>query len=168
MLQINKTTTTTITITNITNITNIIINNVTNNTNNTNTTIVTNAGAAAGRVDMSGGGVVALGEEVESTNPAMPYKWSQTEDCVDVTVSLKTASADGAAGAGAAIAKRDLTVTIKSTQLSIVTKTGRVLLDLALHAPVRPSDSTWSMSGGDVEVSMEKVEEVPWPRLEKE
>ena len=120
-------------------------------------------GVAAGRVTMgeANGGAAVLGAEIESSDPGKPYKWTQSEESVDVT--LNTASfGDGAAS------KKEISVDIKSKHLKIAHKTLGVMLDIELNAAIKPSESTWSISGKDIEVSMEKVAEVAWSQLEKQ
>ena len=123
-------------------------------------------GMATGRIDMSGGSTGAthelLSKEMESSNPSQSYKWSQTEDSVDVTIRLKEL---GAAG----VSRKELDVIIKPTHLTICHKglSVRNLLDISLFSTIRPSESTWSMSGGEVEVNLEKASESVWKQLEE-
>lgn len=120
--------------------------------------------AASGRIDMTGQSEHAdlLSKELESCNPSQQYKWTQTEDTVDVIINTKAAGI-------ASVSKKDIVVSIKASHLSIVYKglAERSLLDIALNAAIKPSDSTWSMSGSDIEVSMEKAVEEVWQKLEK-
>ena len=41
-----------------------------------------------------------------------------------------------------------------------------VLAELALFARVAPGDSTWTVDGADVQITLEKAEEGTWGRLE--
>ena len=41
-----------------------------------------------------------------------------------------------------------------------------MLAELALFARVAPGDSTWVVDGADVHVTLEKIEEGTWGRLE--
>lgn len=122
-------------------------------------------GLATGRVDMepdSRGNAALMGRELDSKDSSTPYKWSQTEENVDVSFNLVSIGAAGAT-------KKDITVGISSTGLTIALKgpASRMLVEIKFASAIKPGDSTWSISGNDIEVSLEKVEEGKvWKQLE--
>lgn len=117
-------------------------------------------GVASGRVEMPSGGSDLLSKEMHSSDPGKPYSWTQSEDTVDVSLNMVSFSEEK-------VSKKELIVSIKSTHLNISHKTLGPMLDLSLSAAIKPSDSTWSISGDVIEVSMEKSVEAVWQQLEK-
>lgn len=119
-------------------------------------------GVASGSVEMpsSSDGSALLSKEIESSDPRNPYKWTQTEESVDVCFSTLSFGDNAAA-------KKDIRVHIKPKQLKIEHTSLGTMFDIELSSAVKPSESTWSISGSDIEVSMEKAAETVWKQLEK-
>jgi hypothetical protein len=99
-----------------------------------------------------------------STDPLQSYEWNQDEDTVDVCFKLPAEYKD--------VSKKFLSVDISSNKLKVVRKAEAdvasediSLLDLALFAGIKVSDSTWSRSGDSIEFSLEKTTESEWAQL---
>lgn len=86
------------------------------------------------------------------------YSWEQSDEDIDVEVSLPPG-----------LTKKHLTIKILPRLVSVtwpdvgVAKAGEVALKL--FDAVRPDESTWTMDGQKVVLSMEKSEEGQWPML---
>ena len=110
-------------------------------------------------------GRAEAGSEGSSSSSEAPlsvgqYKWSQTPDDLEVTISLP----DGTA-------KKDLAIKLNAKSISVQLKSAdKPLVDLNLFARVLPDESTWTLgeSGGlpHVAIMVEKAEGVTWNRLE--
>jgi hypothetical protein len=112
---------------------------------------------ASGRAEGSGEGSSSSSEAPLS---AGQYKWSQTPDDLEVTVSLPSGTA-----------KKDLAIKLNAKSISVQLKSAdKPLVDLNLFARVLPDESTWTLgeSGGlpHVAIMVEKAEGVTWNRLE--
>ncbi|UZJ54967.1 hypothetical protein CBS101457_004287 [Exobasidium rhododendri] len=82
----------------------------------------------------------------------LPYKWDQTLEAVTLTVGLPT----GTRG-------KDLKVTIKKNSLSIVTKAdAKAIIQDALFNGIKEEDSTWSLSDGNLDIHLEKLQKDQW------
>lgn len=85
------------------------------------------------------------------------YSWNQTSDEVEVSV----ASLAGLRG-------RDVAVTISRVGLVVKRKADAAdLFALELFADVHTDDSTWTIGGDGLVVTMEKAREHTWPQLTK-
>lgn len=111
-------------------------------------------GVSSGRVAYPQEEQVATPEQ----DPSKPYSWSQNDEEVEVQLRLE-------AGKGK-IAKKEMDITIGPASLTVAEKSGAVLMDIALHARIRPDDSTWTISGDSIEFTLEKVNESAWKQLE--
>jgi hypothetical protein len=96
------------------------------------------------------------------------FTWMQSEEGVDISVRL-TSKSVGGSSARSRLVDVDITsfkVTVQGPVDGGSEKT--LLLDVRLHAPIRSSESTWSVSGDMLEIYLEKqAEGNMWPQLEK-
>jgi hypothetical protein len=83
------------------------------------------------------------------------YTWSQTPEDVDVTVPLPA----GAKG-------KDCKVKFGKRKLEINVVNGLSITFEPLYGQIRVDDSSWTVSKGDLVISMEKMnEDEVWPTL---
>lgn len=83
----------------------------------------------------------------------LPYKWSQALDTVTLSLPLPEG-----------VRARDLAVTIKRNALKVACKAGGgdTLLDDVLFDTIKEEDSTWSVSEGTLEITLEKTSQDRW------
>mmetsp|Transcript_11633 Transcript_11633/g.26901 ORF Transcript_11633/g.26901 Transcript_11633/m.26901 type:complete len:379 (-) Transcript_11633:189-1325(-) len=81
-------------------------------------------------------------------------QWTQTAEDVEVVIKVP----EGTKG-------RDLAVTIKVRALSAKLKSGETLVDLKLAEDVHPDDSTWTVSGDGLCITLEKANGSTWHGL---
>jgi broad specificity phosphatase PhoE/HSP20 family molecular chaperone IbpA len=92
-----------------------------------------------------------MDREIEEQSK-LPYKWDQTLEAVTLTVALPP----GTRG-------KDITVKIRKTSLSVVLKKGsEVILEDSLFNGIKEEDSTWSLSEGNLDVHLEKLQKDQW------
>lgn len=84
------------------------------------------------------------------------YTWLQQKEEVEVSVPVPKGAQ-----------KSDIKVVILADSLR-VEHAGTVLLEGQLAGMCSPNGSTWTMTGSRVEVTLEKAEEAPWPKLFRE
>ena len=83
------------------------------------------------------------------------YKWSQTPEDVEVLVPLP----EGAKG-------KDCSVKFSKRKLIIAVKNGLSLTLDPLYGDIRTDDSSWTVSKGELVITMEKAKETEvWPTL---
>lgn len=89
------------------------------------------------------------------------YKWSQTDDSIEIIVTLPIYTDT------TALTSKHLTVKITSTQVTVLIKsTSTELLNLTLSKSINASESTWLMAKNDLELTLAKREEgVSWTNL---
>lgn len=93
----------------------------------------------------------AAKEKEQAEQATLPYKWTQTLEEVDVTVSLPP----GTRG-------RDLIVDIKLTSLKVALKGKEPLFEGTLYKPIHLDDSTWSISDSLLEIHLDKSNKKEW------
>ena len=92
----------------------------------------------------------------EQQGAAQGWDWEETSEDVEVTLTVE----DGTSA-------RNLAVDIKSQSLRVVRKDdGGTLLELALYARVQPAECSWTLDGRQLQLTLEKVEEGTWGRLQ--
>lgn len=108
---------------------------------------------------------VAVSPECSSVDSSgRTFTWFQSEDSVDIALRLPHCSGSKC--------RSKPTVDISSSEVTIrgLAADGReasTLLNVNLYAPIRISESTWSVSGDMLEISLEKQGGgCMWPRLE--
>lgn len=88
------------------------------------------------------------------------YSWTQTAEEVDIRVPV----ADGTT-------TKDVRVTFGVRALTVALGHGKPSISLQLSASIRPDESTWTLqgsgSGRELNVHMEKLEQLPWRQLTK-
>lgn len=118
--------------------------------------------------------VTASSEQRSTDANGRAFTWTQSEEGVDISVHLNSAeSISGGSSSSSANWYRLVDVDISSSKVSVKVPVDggsekAVLLDVKLHAPIRSSESTWSVSGDVLEIYLEKqVEGNMWSHLEK-
>lgn len=87
----------------------------------------------------------------EESNVALPYKWEQTLQDVDVFVKFSE------------IRARDLIVEISPTKLKIQRKNeSEPIVEGELHSKVNVENSVWSLDNNQLNVHLEKVNQMEW------
>lgn len=115
-------------------------------------------GAARGAIEMVGGGEEAHRGGKDASRGLV---WTETDEGVEVQLTFP---------AGAAYTSKQLNVKIASRAVTVTLKAGgggEPLLSLRLKGAVSPDDSTWTVAGGVLEVTLEKTPSGPWGRLEE-
>ncbi|KAI9220197.1 HSP20-like chaperone [Blastocladiella britannica] len=90
-------------------------------------------------------------EREEAEQSALPYKWRQTLQDVDLTVPLPK----GTKG-------RDLAVKIEKKRLVAGLKGQAPIFEGELHSAVKIDDSTWLIEDGELSIHLEKVNKMEW------
>lgn len=84
------------------------------------------------------------------------YSWRQTDEDVEFSLDLPEGMT----------AKR-LEVQILPKMVKVMAKdSGALMKELKVFAPIRPDDSTWTVSSGLLQISLEKVSAGKWPMPE--
>eukprot|EP00929_Paragymnodinium_shiwhaense_P015850 TRINITY_DN123950_c0_g1_i1.p2 TRINITY_DN123950_c0_g1~~TRINITY_DN123950_c0_g1_i1.p2 ORF type:complete len:306 (+),score=101.12 TRINITY_DN123950_c0_g1_i1:133-1050(+) len=100
-------------------------------------------------------------EEEEAEEDARGWRWTQTESELEVTVAVPAGTSSK--GVSVVITRTGLKVALKGVD-------AKTLLDVKLHAAVRPDESTWTMGsdkkGPHVQITVEKEDEHTWSKLE--
>jgi len=100
-------------------------------------------------------------EEEEAENVKRGWRWTQSEEEVEITVSLPEGTAKGG-----------ISVTISRSSLRIALKadSANPLIDVKLLHPVCAEDSTWTMGsdakGPHVQVTLAKEQEQMWASID--
>ncbi|KAI8815697.1 putative nudC protein [Fimicolochytrium jonesii] len=87
----------------------------------------------------------------EDEQSALPYKWRQTLQDVDVTVQLPK----GTRG-------RDLAVTIGKRSLKVGLKGAEPIMEGELCNDIKLEESTWLIENGELEIHLEKINKMEW------
>ncbi|KAJ3044207.1 hypothetical protein HDV00_002885 [Rhizophlyctis rosea] len=88
----------------------------------------------------------------DAEQAALPYKWRQTLQDVDIVVPVPK----GTKG-------RDLEVVIKTKTIKVGFKKQEPIFEGDLCAPVKPEDSTWLLeSSQEIQIHLEKVNQMEW------
>ncbi|KAI9168150.1 hypothetical protein H9P43_007521 [Blastocladiella emersonii ATCC 22665] len=88
----------------------------------------------------------------EAEQAALPYKWRQTLQDVDVTIALPK----GTKG-------RDLVVKMDKAKLRVQIKgQPEPIMDGDLHSAIKLGDSTWLVESGELVLHLEKVNKMEW------
>lgn len=86
---------------------------------------------------------------------ALPYKWSQTVQDVDITATIP-----------ANLKARDLNVVISKTKLKVQVKGQDPIIDGDLSKPVHVDESTWTLEtvpdGKEIAIHLDKVNKMEW------
>ncbi len=122
-------------------------------------------GVSTGRVAMEGSEEANRGPTTSGEDAVRGFRWNETNELMEVCVTFPSDIAK--------VVSKDVKIKFGSKSLLVQVSNGgviNVLLDVPLLAgAVRPDDSTWSISGRDLEISMEKVDGTNkgrWGRLE--
>lgn len=82
----------------------------------------------------------------------LPYKWTQTLENISMIVPLDSG-----------IKGKDLAVSIKKRSLRVaLKKDNRVILEDSLFNTIKEEDSTWSLSDGNLDIHLEKIQQDQW------
>jgi len=91
----------------------------------------------------------------DAEQAALPYKWTQTIQDVDITVAVDRKYKG-----------RDLEVKIAKTKLRVAIKGGDVIIDGDLPKPIHIDESTWTLettsSGKEISIHLDKVNKMEW------
>ncbi|KAJ3129599.1 hypothetical protein HK100_008506 [Physocladia obscura] len=89
----------------------------------------------------------------EAEQAALPYKWKQTLQEVEVRVNV-----------GKGVRGKDLDIQIKKDSLRVAFKNKKdePIIDGLLCKSVKLEDSTWTIDNGEVLINLEKVNGVEW------
>ncbi|KAF2102778.1 CS-domain-containing protein [Rhizodiscina lignyota] len=91
----------------------------------------------------------------DAEQAALPYKWTQTIQDVDITVPV-----DGN------LKGRDLVVTMTKTKLKVGVKGKDPIIDGDLPHPILVDESTWTLettpSGKEISIHLDKVNKMEW------
>lgn len=118
-----------------------------------------NYGKAVGQVAMESTDTSQADKVHESNNPNSNYKWTQTEESVEIVLPLEK-------GEGSK-AKKQLMISITSSNISVIDKSSsRSLANINLLNPINKNDSTWSISGDNIEFYLEKLKDKWWDSVE--
>ncbi|EKG15408.1 hypothetical protein MPH_07380 [Macrophomina phaseolina MS6] len=86
---------------------------------------------------------------------ALPYKWTQTIQDVDITASIP-----------ANIKARDLNVVLSKTKLKVQIKGQDPIIDGDLSKPIHADESTWTLEtvpgGKEIAIHLDKVNKMEW------
>ncbi|KAJ3333931.1 hypothetical protein HDU76_000966 [Blyttiomyces sp. JEL0837] len=82
---------------------------------------------------------------------ALPYKWKQTLQDVDITTPIQKG-----------IKGRDLDVVIKKSYIKVGLKGKEPIFEGELSKPIKVEDSTWILDNGEVQIHLEKVNGMEW------
>ncbi|KAI8616244.1 HSP20-like chaperone [Chytriomyces sp. MP71] len=95
----------------------------------------------------------AASEKQAAEQAALPYKWKQTLQEVEVRVAL-----------GKGVKGKDLDIVIKKDHLRIAFKNKKdePIVEGTLCKPVKLEDSTWTIENGELLVNLEKVNGMEW------
>ncbi|KAI8617287.1 HSP20-like chaperone [Chytriomyces sp. MP71] len=95
----------------------------------------------------------AAREKEAAEQAALPYKWKQTLQEVEVRVAL-----------GKGVKGKDLDITIKKDHLRIAFKNKKdePIVEGTLCKPIKLEDSTWTIENGELLVNLEKVNGMEW------
>ncbi len=122
-------------------------------------------GVSTGRVAMEGSEQANRGPVTNGEDSVRGFRWNETNELMEVCVTFPPDIVK--------VVSKDVKVKFGSKSLRVEVSNGgarQVLLDVPLLAgAVRPDDSTWSISGRDLEISMEKVDgssKGRWGKLE--
>jgi len=83
------------------------------------------------------------------------YKWRQTEEEVEVTFKKEGLQKGDKKAVKVAFARERLKVEAK----------GEVLIDSKLHAPTNVDECTWTLSDGELQVTLAKASSISWAEL---
>lgn len=101
-------------------------------------------------------------EEQEAEDLARGWRWTQTEDDIEVTITVPEGTKSS--GLSVVIGAASLKVTLKSAGQA------KPLCELKFFAAIRSDDSTWTIGkdekGPHVQVTLEKMESVTWSRID--
>mmetsp|Transcript_19451 Transcript_19451/g.45480 ORF Transcript_19451/g.45480 Transcript_19451/m.45480 type:complete len:335 (-) Transcript_19451:37-1041(-) len=101
------------------------------------------------------GGLAEVGGKLPDEQQCTGYSWKQNEEEMEVNVPVPEGTKKAALKV--AIATRSLTVKVGAD----------TVVSIELSAPIRPDESTWTLGGNVVSVTLAKVTEVKWQTLER-
>jgi hypothetical protein len=103
-----------------------------------------------------------VGADVPKEEDDQPWRWTQAEDEVEVTVTIPSGTS-----------AKELLVTARPSKLTVALKKtpAELIVSLDLFGAVRSDDVTWTVgkdaNGTYVQVTLEKVATAEWPRLQR-
>lgn len=125
------------------------------------------------RANRSSGDLASLAGKIGANNPAHitpgmleagapngeteQYRWTQADDEVEITFKDGIKQED----------KKSVKVNFSRQKLKVEFK-GELLIDAPLFGTTQPDESTWTLSGGVLQVTLSKAEEVTWSKLTKD
>jgi len=123
------------------------------------------------RSNRSAGDMASLANKVGANNPAHinpamldqsapsgdteKYKWRQTEEEVEITFKKEGLQKGD---------KKAVKVVFARERLKVEAK-GEILIDSKLHAPTDVDEATWTLSDGELQVTLSKANPMNWDQL---
>merc|ERR1719498_1516840 len=99
--------------------------------------------------------IMGGGAEEAASGDTETYAWKQVGDDIEITFKRTDLSKADKASVKVNFARQHLKAVVK----------GDVLIDAELAGQIVPDDSTWTLSDGVLQLTMEKANSGPWPKL---
>jgi hypothetical protein len=112
-----------------------------------------------GKIDMSG----SSREPGEGENKSLGFTWTETKETIDLLYSLPDSVPD------LVKPSKQISVNFNTKRLAVSTIIdSKVILELVLYDGVDVDCCTWTGSGRTLDISLEKIDQKLWGRVEKE
>lgn len=86
------------------------------------------------------------------------FTWTQTEEDLDVFIHVPASDSS--------LTSKDLSIQLDSRHVTVSYR-GRPVINMSLFEAISAGTSTWTVEGSNVLLSLEKVEQALWARIEE-